>query len=127
MKSNILILLAHGLIGWMLCGATIGIGMAVTTMENALIIHAIAAPCFFVIISLIYFSRNHFLSSFHTAIVFLAIVVGMDFFVVALLINHSLEMFTSLIGTWLPFTLIFLSTWVTGEFVINKTTSKKLS
>jgi hypothetical protein len=45
--KNILILLAHALIGWALCAATMGIGMAVTTLNNALIIHAIAAPIFF--------------------------------------------------------------------------------
>jgi len=49
-----------------------------------------------------------------TAIVFITFVFGMDFFVVALLINRSLEMFTSLLGTWLPFVLIFTSTWLTG-------------
>ena len=41
-------------------------------------------------------------------------VILADFFVVGLLINRSLEMFTSIVGTWLPFTLIFLSTWITG-------------
>jgi len=41
----------------------------------------------------------------------------MDFFVVAMLINHSFEMFTSLMGTWLPFALIFLSTYLSGLFV----------
>lgn len=34
-----------------------------------------------------------------------------------LLILRSLEMLTSLIGTWIPFALIFGSTYVTGRFV----------
>jgi hypothetical protein len=37
------ILLVHAFVGWLLCAATMGIGMALTTMQNALIIHAIAA------------------------------------------------------------------------------------
>jgi hypothetical protein len=37
-----------------------------------------------------------------------------DFFVVALLINRSLDMFASLLGTWIPFALIFTSTYLTG-------------
>jgi len=41
----------------------------------------------------------------------------MDFFVVTLLINRSLEMFTSLLGTWIPFALIFTSTYLTGLLV----------
>lgn len=117
MNKNILVLLGFAMIGWILCGATMGIGMSVTSIENALLIHAIAAPCFFIIVSLIYFSRFHYLSPIKTALVFLAFVIGMDFFVVALLINKSLDMFGSLLGTWIPFMLIFLSTWITGEFV----------
>jgi hypothetical protein len=38
----------------------------------------------------------------------------MDVFVVALLIEGSFDMFKSVLGTWLPFLLIFLSTWWTG-------------
>jgi hypothetical protein len=47
-------------------------------------------------------------------------VIAMDFFVVALLINRSLEMFTSPLGTWIPFALIFISTWLTGLVVPGK-------
>jgi hypothetical protein len=36
-------------------------------------------------------------------------------FVVAMLINHSFEMFASPLGTWLPFMLIFASTYLTGR------------
>lgn len=46
-RSEMLILLAHAAVGWALCFATIGIGMAVTTDRNALIVHAIAAPVYF--------------------------------------------------------------------------------
>jgi hypothetical protein len=125
MNKNILILIGHAFAGWMLCAATMGIGMAITTIDNALLIHAIAAPCFFTGISLLYFSRFKFLSPIKTALVFLGFVIGMDFFVVALLINKSLDMFTSLLGTWIPFLLIFLSTWATGELV--NTSRKRIS
>ena len=46
---------------------------------------------------------------------------GMPFFVVALLINRSFEMFASLLGTWIPFALIFLSTYLTGLLTTNDT------
>jgi hypothetical protein len=35
-------------------------------------------------------------------------------FVVALLVEKSFDMFRSVLGTWLPFALIFLATWLTG-------------
>jgi hypothetical protein len=38
-----------------------------------------------------------------------------DFIVVGLAINRSLEMFSSLLGTWIPFAMIFASTWLTGR------------
>jgi hypothetical protein len=44
----------------------------------------------------------------------------MDFFVVALIIYQSLDMFRSLLGTWVPFFLIFGATWATGELVVRR-------
>lgn len=113
-SSKIIIILTHAFVGWMLCAATIGIGMAVTSIDNALIIHAIGAPIFFAGVSLVYFRKFNFTPPLQTASIFLAFVIAMDFFVVALLINRSIEMFASLLGTWIPFALIFASTFLTG-------------
>ncbi|MEW6400715.1 MAG: hypothetical protein AB1649_02885 [Chloroflexota bacterium] len=110
-----LIILAHALVGWALCAATMGIGMALLTLNEALVIHMIAAPIFFGAISQFYFRRFHYTTALQTALIFLGFVVAMDFFIVALLINRSFEMFASPLGTWLPFTLIFASTYLTGR------------
>ncbi len=118
--QKIAIILAHAFLGWLLCFATIGIGMAVTTMNNTLIIHAILAPLFFAVISYFYFRRFNFTTPLQTAVIFLGFVILMDFFVVALLINRSFEMFTSLLGTWIPFALIFLSTYLTGLLTVKR-------
>ncbi len=107
----------HGLVGWVLCGATMGLGMRVTTLEAALILHALAAPLIFTALSLVYFHRLGSWSPPRTAAAFLGVVVVMDVFVVALLIERSFEMFKSILGTWLPFLLIFNSTWWTGLVV----------
>jgi hypothetical protein len=115
--QKIAIILAHAFTGWILCAATIGIGMAVTSLNTALIIHAIAAPIFFAAISWFYFRKFNYTSPLQTALIFIAFVIGMDFFVVAMLVNHNFEMFTSLLGTWIPFALIFVSTYLTGTFV----------
>ena len=115
--NKTLIILAHAFAGWMLCFATIGIGMAATSLNNALIIHAVAAPVFFAGVSLVYFRKFNYTTPLQTALIFVAFVIAMDFFVVALLINRSLDMFTSLLGTWIPFALIFTSTWLTGTLV----------
>lgn len=52
---------------------------------------------------------------------FVGLVMAIDFFGVALLIYRSLAMFTSLLGTWLPFALIFAATYLTGVWVTSQT------
>jgi hypothetical protein len=118
--QKIIIILAHAFVGWMLCFATIGIGRVVTTMQITLIIHAILAPLFFAVVSLVYLRKFKLTTPLKTAAIFISFVIAMDVFVVAMLINKSFEMFTSLLGTWLPFALIFASTYATGILVTKK-------
>ena len=113
------IIFVHALAGWALCGATMGIGMATMSMQTTLIVHAALAPVFFAALSFLYFSKFNYTTPFQTAIIFLLFVVLVDFFAVALLINRSLEMFTSPLGTWIPFVLVFLSTYLTGLIVVR--------
>jgi len=112
--KKLVILLLHAFAGWVLCAATMGIGMAVTSMERALVIHAIGAPVFFAAVSMVYFSKFNYTSPLVTAGIFTGFVIVVDFLVVGLLINRSLSMFSSLLGTWIPFGLIFMSTLVVG-------------
>ena len=119
-SSRVIIIVALGLLGWALCGAIMFIGMSVMSIETTLIVHAIGAPVIFSTISIFYFKKFRYSSPLLTAIAFLLIVVLMDFFLVALVINKSMEMFQSLIGTWIPFGLIFLSTYLTGLIVDGK-------
>jgi multisubunit Na+/H+ antiporter MnhC subunit len=123
--QKIAILLAHAFVGWMLCAATMGIGMSISSLENALVVHAIAAPIFFAIVSLVYFRKFNFTTPLQTAVIFTAFVITMDFFVVAILINRSFEMFASMLGTWIPFALIFTSTFLTGLLTSKTDAAKK--
>src|SRR5215469_5924066 len=99
-----------------------GIGLATLPLQTALIIHAIAAPIFFTGVSLFYFKKFPYTTPLQTALLFVGFVIAMDFFVVALLINRSLEMFISPLGTWIPFALIFAATYVTGRHATRKPT-----
>jgi hypothetical protein len=115
--KKIFIILAHAFVGWAFCTASMVIGMATMSLENALIVHAIGAPIFFSIISLIYFNKFNYTRPLQTALIFVAFVILVDFFLVALIIDRSLEMFTSLLGTWIPFALIFTATYIVGMMV----------
>ncbi len=117
--QKLIIILTHAFIGWALCAATMGIGMAVAPVETVLIIHAIGAPIFFAGVSLVYFRKFNYTAPLQTAVIFIAFVIGMDFFLVAMLINRSFEMFTSLLGTWIPFVLIFMSTYLSGRLIMR--------
>jgi len=115
--KQIFIILVHAFTGWALCAATMMIGMAVMSIANAMIVHAIAAPIIFTVVSLVYFTRYNYTSPIATALIFVSFVILVDLFLVGLVINRSLEMFTSPLGTWIPFGLIFAATYITGFFV----------
>jgi hypothetical protein len=117
--KKLVIIFVHAFIGWVLCAATMGIGMATMTLEKTLIVHAIGAPIFFAVVSLMFFRKFNYTTPLQTAMIFVGFVIAVDFFVVALLINRSLEMFVSLLGTWIPFALIFTSTYLTGVSVLK--------
>ena len=118
--TEIIVILFHAFIGWFLCGATMGIGQATTTIDNALIIHAVAAPIIFFLVSIVYFSKFNYTSPLVTATIFILFVIIVDFFLVAMVIEQSFEMFYSPLGTWIPFILMFLSTWLTGTWITKK-------
>jgi hypothetical protein len=122
--GKVITILAHAFVGWALCGATMFIGMAVTSMSNAQIIHAILAPIFFALLTAFYFRRFHYTTPLQTALIFLGFVVAMDVFVVAMLINKSFAMFASPLGTWIPFALIFAATYLTGRYMEGKAASR---
>lgn len=121
------IILLHAFTGWLLCGAIMWIGMAVTSMLNAQIAHAVGAPIIFAIIGLIYFRKFNYTTPLQTALIFTGFVITVDFFLVALIINKSLEMFTVPLGTWIPFALIFISTYLTGSYVVNSPHEKAVA
>jgi hypothetical protein len=116
-------ILVHAILAWGLCGALIGIGFKVTSIENTLILHAIGVPIIFGTISLIYFNRFNYTTPLQTAVLFLSFAILMDFFVVAMAVQKSFEMFASILGTWIPFALIFGSTYLMGSYITGGLTS----
>lgn len=110
-------LLAHAIVGWALCGATMGALLNLVSLTAALIIHAVAAPVFFVGLAWNYFRARGAREPLPTAITWTAVVMVLDLVIVAGLVMRSLAMFESILGTWLPFALIFLATWATGALM----------
>ena len=117
--KKLMVILVFAFLGWAACGATMGLGLAFLNLETTLLIHAIGAPIYFIVLSLIYFKKFSYTGPLTTAAIFIGFVIVVDFFVVALMVNKSLDMFRSLLGTWLPFILIFCATWITGKVVFR--------
>jgi hypothetical protein len=114
-KSVIILVLA--LVIWAICGVVMFVGMALTSLTVVLLVHAAAAPLIAGIVAWFYFKRFHYTAPFVTAVLFTVVVILMDVFVVALLIEKNFAMFSSILGTWIPFALIFTATYLTGRYV----------
>ena len=110
-----IVLAACGVVGWALCGAVMGIGVGVTTLDNALTIHAVAAPLIFGALAATYFGAYPEASVYWTATAWLGTIIFLDVIFVAALVERSLAMFQSPLGTWIPFALIFVSTVTVGR------------
>lgn len=115
MAGRIVVIVLHAVVGWALCGLSMGLGLATLTLTQAELVHAGVAPVAFAAVSWVYFRHFAYTSPAATVAAFLVVVVGLDVVVVALLIQRSFAMFASPLGTWLPLVLIALATWGTGR------------
>lgn len=107
-------LLAASLVVWGLCGAVIGVGRRIWSMKTTLAVHLVAAPIFAFCLSALHrFAAPEF-DPLLRAIVMTGVIVALDGLVVAPLFERSFAMFRSVVGTWLPFGLIFLASWTAG-------------
>ncbi|MBN2369141.1 MAG: hypothetical protein JXO72_01495 [Vicinamibacteria bacterium] len=110
-------LLAYAAMGWALCGAMMATLPHVVGLAAALVVHAIAAPLIFTALAIRYFRALGARDPLPTAVAWTATVASLDLVVIAGAAQRSLDMFRSVPGTWLPFALIFLATWATGEIM----------
>jgi hypothetical protein len=116
-----LVLLIFGLIGWGICGAIIAIGRSLTDMQTTLIIHAAAVPVVFGGLAYLYFRFFGYTTPLQTALFFTGLAIFLDATLIALLVEQSYAMFGSILGTWIPFGLIFLATYLVGRAAVRST------
>jgi multidrug transporter EmrE-like cation transporter len=112
-----LILFLHAIIIYFVCFAVMGASMATLPIDSALIVHAAAAPFVSAIFSYIYYKKFNYSSPLITATVIMVTVILLDFFLTATIILQDYAMFYSLIGTWIPFALIFTGALIVGIYL----------
>ena len=115
--KNWLTVLVHALVVWAICGAIMFIGMATTTMSVTLTVHAIAAPLASGHMALRYHRKHRHFPPIWVAAFFVGTALFVDFFLVAMVIERSFEMFASFTGLWLPMILIFIAAYLAGRYV----------
>ena len=116
------IVIGFGIAIWAFYGALLALGQQLWSMDTTLIVHAIGAPIGAAFFSWLYFRTYHFTSVLVTAVAFVAVSLALDFFVVAMFVQGSFEMFASVLGVWLPQALIFSATYLTGWFMGQRLT-----
>jgi hypothetical protein len=108
-------LVIHALVGWAICGATVGIGRRLLPMTVTLVVHAVVAPLTFGVLAWDHVRRFPQSSPSATALTMVVLVIGLDALVVAPFLERSYDMFRSALGTWLPFGLIFVASYSAGR------------
>jgi hypothetical protein len=119
------IVMGHAFVGWAFCAAIMGVGLAITSVQTTLIAHAIGGPLGFAVISLFYFKKYNYTTPIRTALIFVGFVVFMDVFLVALVIEKSFQMFASILGTWIPFALTFVATYLSGVYTRKRSSESQ--
>lgn len=107
----------RGVIGWAICGASIGVGRQLVSMDAALVIHAVVAPLAFGALTWSHVRRHPRSTPGAMALTMLGIVVGLDALVVAPFFERSYAMFRSVLGTWIPFGSILASSYIVGRLM----------
>ena len=126
-RASLAALIAHGVVGWAACGALMGALLATVSEPSAIIAHAVGAPIIFAAVTAHLFLRSGGRRPIFVAGTFTAIVVALDALIVAWLIQRSFAMFSSALGTWVPFALIFVSVFVTGSLLRRRRSSPRRS
>jgi hypothetical protein len=110
-------LLSLALVLWGASGGVMTIGRRIWSLDTALRVHLVAAPIFaFVVGALRRILAPAFDPALH-AVAITSVVMALDALVVGPVFERSYATFGSVIGTWLPFALIFLAIWVAGIWV----------
>lgn len=126
LNRKLIIPVGYALVGWALCAATMALGMAVAALPTALTVHALAAPVFFVLVSLVYYARFNDTPPGQTALIFTGVVIGAYALTALVLTDHGLHVFASPLGTWAPVVLILAATYLTGR-LLTATAAQRIS
>jgi hypothetical protein len=95
------------------------------SMDATLLVHAVVAGLAFGLLAWHYFGHYPDASALGASITMLGVVVGLDALLVAPFLERSHAMFRSVLGTWVPFALIFTASYVAAHFARRRVRHEK--
>ncbi len=102
---------------WTACALTMAASTTLVSTDSALVIHALFTLVWFALAAGLYRRGHRWPGPNAIALTNLATVVVLDV-AVAGLVHRSLEMFDSVMGTWLPYALVFAGSWAAARAVL---------
>jgi hypothetical protein len=107
-------LIVLAIVIWGACGGVIYVGRRLWSIETTLRVHLIATLIIAFLCAALHAGFAPGFDPLMRAMAMTLIVIALDAFVVAPLFERSYAMFSSVIGTWLPFVAIFAACWAAG-------------
>ena len=107
-------LLGLALLLWGACGTVMAVGRRLWGLSAAPTVHLAAAPILAFLASAVHRMIAPEFDPLLRAAVVTGLVIVLDAFVVAPMIERSYAMLRSLVGTWIPFALIFIASFAAG-------------
>ena len=114
--GSIVRLVAYATVGWAACAAVMAVLLQLSSLGVSLGVHAVAVPVVFTLVARRYFRASGARDSVDTAVAFVSVAALLGLIVVAGLVQGNVAMFRSVMGTWIPFALIFAMTLAIGEW-----------
>jgi uncharacterized protein len=107
-------MLLSALGGWVAYGLALSAARALLGATPALVLHLVLAPAMAAAVTVLAFRRPAALGAWAPACLLVAVVATLDALVFARL-AHRVEMFASVVETWAPFVLMFMTSWGVGQ------------
>ena len=105
----------HGAVGWGACAATMGLLLATLPLHAALLVHGLVVPVLFGGVAQHYFREPGARDPLPAALGFVAVTALLDLVFIGGVVHRGVAIFGSVAGTWVPFLLVFVTTWCVGE------------
>lgn len=110
----------HAFLGWSWCGAITGLGQLLLPANTLLIFYLLLSPIGVGLLAWRFHQNFPGIQQLNVAYWFTGIIIFLNVALTAPVFEKSYSMFANIIGTWLPFALIFGAVYLAGYLTTIK-------